>query len=173
MALDLGAAEGARDSAMVAVAELGRVDVLVNNAGVLGSRAALADYPLDLFREVIEVGVTGVLAVIQAVVPAMSPGGAIINVSSGAAGRAGWGAYGIAKAGLESMTGMLRTELADAEIRAVAVNPGAVRTQMRAAAYPREDPQTLPHPSIRVEPFIAIAEGADPGVRIDAREWAA
>ncbi len=170
--LGLGDAEGARSAAAVAVAELGRVDVLVNNAGVLGTREGLSEYPLDLFREVIEVGLTGALAVIQSVVPAMSQGGAIINVSSGAAGRAGWGAYAVAKSALESVTSMLRGELADREIRVVAVNPGAMRTTMRAAAYPHEDPSTLPHPSARVEPFIAIAEGADPGPRIDAVEWA-
>ena len=169
--LDLGDPAGARASAEIGVAELGRVDVLVNNAGALGTRDPLADYPLETFREVVEIGVSGTLAVIQAVVPAMSGGSAIINVSSGAAGRAGWGAYSVAKAALEAMTAMLRTELADREIRVVAVNPGGMRTGMRAAAYPREDPNTLPHPSARVEPFIAIAEGADPGPRINAAEW--
>jgi NAD(P)-dependent dehydrogenase (short-subunit alcohol dehydrogenase family) len=169
--LDLGDPAGARASAEIGVAELGRVDVLVNNAGALGTRDPLADYPLETFREVVEIGVSGTLAVIQAVVPAMSRGSAIINVSSGAAGRAGWGAYSVAKAALEAMTAMLRTELADREIRVVAVNPGGMRTGMRAAAYPREDPNTLPHPSARVEPFIAIAEGADPGPRINAAEW--
>ena len=108
---------------------------------------------------------------VQAVAPAMSPGGVIINVSSGAAGRAGWGAYAVAKAALEGMTNMLRAELVDRDIRVVAVNPGAVRTAMRAAAHPTEDPNTVPHPSARVEPFVAIAEGADPGSRIDAAEW--
>ena len=171
VALDLGDPAGARRAAQEAVVELGRVDVLVNNAGVLGTRDPLVDYPLEQFGHVLEVGVTGTLAVVQAVVPAMSPGGVIINVSSGAAGRAGWGAYAVAKAALEGMTNMLRGELADRDVRVVAVNPGGVRTAMRAAAYPDEDPNTLPHPSARVEPFVAIAEGADPGPRIDAAEW--
>jgi NAD(P)-dependent dehydrogenase (short-subunit alcohol dehydrogenase family) len=171
VALDLGDPAGARRAAQKAVVELGRVDVLVNNAGVLGTRDPLVDYPLQQFGRVLEVGVTGTLAVVQAVVPAMTPGGVIINVSSGAAGRAGWGAYAVAKAALEGMTNMLRDELADRDIRVVAVNPGGVRTAMRASAYPNEDPNTLPHPSARVGPFVAIAGGVDPGPRIDAAEW--
>jgi NAD(P)-dependent dehydrogenase (short-subunit alcohol dehydrogenase family) len=66
---------------------------------------------------------------------------------------------------------MLREELADRRIRCVAVNPGPVRTEMRAAAHPKEDPATVPHPSTVVEPFLAIAAGADPGPRVDAAQW--
>ena len=69
----------------------------------------------------------------------------------------------------------LRIELplADRSIRCVAVNPGGMRTAMRAAAYPDEDPATLPRPSAVVAPFVAIAAGADPGPRIDAAAWGA
>ncbi len=101
----------------------------------------------------------------------MADEGCIINVTSGAAGRAGWGAYAVSKLGLEGVTTMLREELADRRIRCVAVNPGPVRTEMRAAAHPGEDPATVPHPSTVVEAFIAIAAGADPGPRIDAAQW--
>ena len=99
------------------------------------------------------VNVTGALALIQCVLPAMSHGGAIVNVTSGAAGRATWGAYSISKLALDGITGMLREELADRAIRCVAVNPGPARTAMRAAAYPDEDPATVPHPSSLVEPL--------------------
>jgi NAD(P)-dependent dehydrogenase (short-subunit alcohol dehydrogenase family) len=77
----------------------------------------------------------------------------------------------VSKLGLEGLTTMLREELADRRIRCVAVDPGAVRTRMRAAAYPGEDPATVPHPSAVVEVFLAIAAGADPGPRIAAPEW--
>jgi NAD(P)-dependent dehydrogenase (short-subunit alcohol dehydrogenase family) len=147
------------------------VDVLVNNAGLLGVRAPLAEYPLDVWEDVIASGVTGTLRLIQAILPAMSEGGAIVNVTSGAAGRPTWGAYAIAKLALDGITDILREELAPRRIRCVAINPGGIRTRMRAAAYPNEDPATLPHPSSVVEPFIAVAAGADPGPHVEAREW--
>ncbi|MDX6645542.1 MAG: hypothetical protein QOK40_1269, partial [Miltoncostaeaceae bacterium] len=145
--------------------------VLVNNAGILGVQAPLAEYPPDIFEEVLDVGVVGTLRLIQRVLPAMADGGAIVNVTSGAAGRPTWGAYAIAKLAIDGITGMLREELAPRGIRCVAINPGGVRTGMRAAAYPREDPATVPHPSAVVEPFLAVAAGADPGPHVEAQEY--
>ena len=171
IALDLRDRASIAEAATQAVAILGRVDVLVNNASILGRRVDLADHPLDVWDEVMQVNLTGTLALTQALIPAIAQGGAIINVTSGAAGRAGWGAYGISKLALEGVTSMLREELADTGIRCVAVNPGGLRTAMRAAAYPDEDPATVPHPSSVVEPFLAIAAGEDPGPRIDAAAW--
>ena len=128
-------------------------------------------YSVARWLDVIAAGVTGNLRFIQGVLPAMSDGGAIISVTSGASGRAGWGAYSIAKLAIDGMTAMLREELAPRAIRCVAINPGGIRTRMRADAYPREDPATVPHPSSVVEPFVAVAAGADPGPRVEAREW--
>ncbi len=173
VALDLRDRESIAEAAARAVAILGRVDVLVNNAGLLGRRVDLADHPPDVWDEVIQVNLTGTLALTQALIPSISQGGAIIMVTSGAAGRAGWGAYGVSKLAIEGVTRMLREELADTGIRCVAVNPGGMRTSMRAAAYPQEDPATVPHPSGVVEPFLAIAAGEDPGPRVDAAGWAA
>jgi NAD(P)-dependent dehydrogenase (short-subunit alcohol dehydrogenase family) len=173
LGLDLSDAGEVRARAAEALALLGRVDGLVNNAGLLGVRAPLAEYPLDLWGRVMEVNVTGTLALTQAVIPAMSEGAAIVNVTSGAAGRPGWGAYSISKLAVNGITDILRAELADRRIRCVAVNPGPARTSMRASAYPDEDPATVPHPSSLVEPFVAILEGADPGPRVEAAEWRA
>ena len=103
----------------------------------------------------------------------MAEGGAIVNVTSGAAGRPTWGAYAISKLAIDGITGMLREELDDRGLRIVAVNPGGLRTAMRAAAHPAEDPATLPHPSSVVEAFVAIAAGADPGPHVDAARWPA
>lgn len=171
LALDLGDPASVEAAGRAAVAALGRIDVLVSNAGVLGERVPLAEYPMAGWREVIEVNLTGTLALVQALVPAMAPGGVVITVSSGAAGRPGWGAYGISKLALDGVAAVLRDELAPAGIRSISVNPGGLRTAMRAAAYPDEDPATLPHPSGVVEPFVAIAAGADPGPRVDAQRW--
>lgn len=169
--LDLGDARSVSRAAAEAVGALGRVDLLVNNAGLLGVRAELAEYPMDVWERVMAVNVTGTLRLVQEVLPAMADGGAILNVTSGASGRPRWGAYSVAKLAIDGITGMLRAELAPRGIRCVAVNPGPARTAMRAAAYPAEDPATVPHPSALVEPFIAIAEGADPGPHVEAAEW--
>lgn len=165
---DPGAAARAGDEALAA---LGRVDVLVNNAGILGERMPLEDYPLGLFAEVMAVTVTGTLALTQRIIPGMTPGSVIVNVTSGAAARPGWGAYAVSRAALDAMTRMWRDELADRAIRCVAVNPGPVRTAMRAAAHPEEEPATVPHPNSVVEPFLAIAEGADTDWRVEAGQW--
>ena len=169
--LDLRDAGSIAEAAAQAVAVLGRVDAVVNNASLLGVRAPLADHPMDVWDEVLAVNLSGTVAFTQALIPAISQGGAIVNVTSGAAGRAGWGAYGVSKLALEGVTAMLREELADTGIRCVAVNPGPLRTTMRAAAYPQEDPATVPHPSSVLEPFVAIVAGADPGPRVDAADW--
>jgi NAD(P)-dependent dehydrogenase (short-subunit alcohol dehydrogenase family) len=169
--LDLSDPGSVDAAAARAIALLGRIDVLVNNAGLLGVRAPLADYPLDVWDRVMTVGVTNTLRLLQRLLPAMADGAAIVNVTSGAAGRATWGAYAVGKQALEAMTGMLRDELADRGIRCVAINPGPLRTAMRAAAYPQEDPATVPSPSAAVPPFLAVAEGADPGPRVDATDW--
>ena len=171
LALDLRDPASTRRAAEQAISVLGRVDVLVNNAGLLGPRAPLAAYPLDAWEEVMTVGVTNTLRLIQHVLPGMADGGAIVNVTSGAAGRSGWGAYSIAKLALNGITEMLRHELAERGIRCVAINPGPARTRMRAAAYPREDPATVPHPSSLVDAFVAVAAGADPGAYVEASEW--
>jgi NAD(P)-dependent dehydrogenase (short-subunit alcohol dehydrogenase family) len=171
VALDLADAASVEAAAAEAVAVLGRVEGLVNNASLLGERRPLADYPLDLWDRVMAVNVTGTLRLTQAVLPAMSRGAAIVNVTSGAAGRPTWGAYSVSKLALGGITGMLREELADRGIRCVAINPGGTRTAMRAAAYPHEDPATVPHPSSRAAPFIAVLAGEDPGPFVEAAEW--
>lgn len=173
VALDLADPAGVAAAAAETIAVLGRIHTVVNCAGRLGGRLPLADYPADLWGEVMAVNLTGTMAWTRAMIPAMASGGAIITVTSGAAGRPGWGAYSVSKLAMEGVSTMLREELRAAGIRCVAVNPGPLRTAMRAAAYPSEDPETVPHPSSVVEPFIAIAAGADPGPRIDAADWSA
>ncbi len=169
--LDLADPDSVRAAAAEATAALGRVEGLVNNASLLGVLRPLADYPMDVWERVMEVNATGTLRLTQAVLPAMSRGAAIVNVTSGAPGRATWGAYAVSKLALDGITRMLREELADREIRCVAVNPGGTRTSMRAAAYPGEDPATVPHPTSRTAPFIAILAGADPGPHVEAAQW--
>lgn len=171
LAVDLRDPGAVEDAAGELLAQLGGVDVIVANAGLLEYRGPLLDCPPAVWDDVNAVTIDGTFHLLRALVPSMSDGGAIILVTSGASGRPGWGPYGVSRAALDAIAGMLRSELADRGIRVVAVNPGPARTQMRADAYPEEDPATVPEPSELTGAFVAIAAGEDPGPRVEVPEW--
>jgi len=156
----------------------GRLDVLVNNAAILGPRLPIAEYPLEAWREVLEVNVTGMFLVTQAALPLLrrSSGGSIINLSSGVGrrGRARWGAYAVSKGAVEIFTQVLAEELAPEGIRVNSVNPGPTRTRMRAQAYPEEDPLSLPAPEEITSLFVYLASDESRGITgqsLDARSF--
>ncbi|MDW8064799.1 MAG: SDR family NAD(P)-dependent oxidoreductase [Anaerolineae bacterium] len=159
-------------------AAFGRLDVLVNNAAVLGPRVPIAEYPLDAWREVLEVNLTGAFLVTRAALPLMrrARGGSIIYLSSGVGrrGRARWGAYAVSKGAIEILTQVLAEELAPEGIRVNAVNPGPTRTRMRAQAHPEEDPLSVPAPEEIVPIFVYLASdesGEITGQSLDARSF--
>lgn len=158
------------------VERFGRIDVLVNNAGVLGPRVPIEAYPEDEWRRVIDANLTGLFLVTKAAIPHMPEGGSIINVVSGVSveGRAGWGAYSVSKFGVEGITQILASELEGRRIRANAVDPGGMRTEMRAAAYPDEDPMTRITPEENTDVFLYLASERSRGVtgqRFKAQEF--
>ena len=159
-----------------ATQRFGRVDVLVNNAGLLGPRVAIERYPEDEWRRVLDANLTGPFLVSKAVIPHMPEGASIINVVSGVSveGRAQWGAYSVSKFGVEGLTQILAAELKERGIRANAVDPGGMRTEMRAAAYPDEDPMTRITPEENTEVFLYLASDESRGVtgeRFKAQEF--
>ena len=159
-----------------AVERFDRIDVLVNNAGVLGPRVAIAEYPEDEWRRVIDANLTGPFLVSKAVVPHMPEGGSILNVVSGVSveGRPEWGAYSVSKFGVEGLTQILASELEERGIRVNAVDPGGMRTGMRAAAYPEEDPMTRITPDENTGVFLYLASDESKGVtgeRFKAQEF--
>jgi NAD(P)-dependent dehydrogenase (short-subunit alcohol dehydrogenase family) len=159
-----------------AVERFGRIDVLVNNAGVLGPRVAIEEYPKDEWRRVIDANLTGSFLVSKAVIEHMPEGGSIVNVVSGVSveGRAKWGAYSVSKFGVEGLTQILAAELEERGIRANAVDPGGMRTEMRAAAYPEEDPMTRITPEENTDVFLYLASDESKGVtgeRFKAQEF--
>jgi NAD(P)-dependent dehydrogenase (short-subunit alcohol dehydrogenase family) len=156
----------------------GAVDVLVNNASVLGPREPIANYSTASWQEVLRINLTGAFLMTRAVLPRMpaQKGGSIINVTSGVGrqGKARWGAYAVSKAGLEALTQVLADEVAGQGIRVNCVNPAATRTAMRAQAYPAEDPLTLPAPEEIMPLFLYLASddsAAITGQSLDARDW--
>ena len=159
-----------------AVERFGKIDVLVNNAGVLGPRVAIVEYPEDEWRQVIDANLTGPFLVSKAVIPHMPEGGSIVNVVSGVSieGRPEWGAYAVSKFGVEGLTQILAAELKERGIRVNAVDPGGMRTEMRAAAYPEEDPMTRITPEENTEVFLYLASDESKGVtgnRFKAQEF--
>lgn len=180
LAGDVGKLEDVRRIVRGAADRYGVIDILVNNASLLGPRVAIADYPQSAWEEVIRVNLTGMFLMTQEVLRLMVPRrhGAIINISSGVGriGRAQWGAYSVSKFGVEGFTQLLAEELKGLGIRVNAVNPGGTRTEMRAAAYPNEDPLTLPLPEAIVPVFVYLASDdsqAISGQSLEARDWSA
>jgi NAD(P)-dependent dehydrogenase (short-subunit alcohol dehydrogenase family) len=159
-----------------ATERFGGIDVLVNNAGVLGPRVPIEEYPEDEWRRVIDANLTGLFLVTKAAIPHMPEGASIVNVVSGVSveGRAGWGAYSVSKFGVEGLTQILAAELQERGIRANAVDPGGMRTEMRAAAYPEEDPMTRITPEENTDVFLYLASDESKGVtgqRFKAQEF--
>ena len=141
------------------VRRFGRIDVLVNNAGLLGPRVPIEEYPENEWRRILDANLTAPFLLSKAVIPHMPEGGSIVNVTSGVSveGRAEWGAYSVSKFGVESLTQILAAELKDRGIRVNSVDPGGMRTEMRAAAYPDEDPTTRITPEENTAVFLYLA----------------
>jgi NAD(P)-dependent dehydrogenase (short-subunit alcohol dehydrogenase family) len=158
------------------VERFGKIDVLVNNAGILGPRVRIEEYPEEEWRRVIDANLTGPFLVSKAAIPHLPEGGSIINVVSGVSveGRAEWGAYSVSKFGVEGLTQILAAELEEISVRVNAVDPGGMRTDMRAAAYPEEDPATriTPEENTAVFLYLASDESKDvTGERFKAQEF--
>jgi NAD(P)-dependent dehydrogenase (short-subunit alcohol dehydrogenase family) len=161
-----------------AVARFGAIDVLVNNASLLGPRVTIADFEFTAWREVMRTNLAGLFLITHEVLPIMlgRRSGAIINLTSGVGrvGKARWGAYAVSKAGLEGFTQVLADEVRADGIRVNSVNPAATRTQMRAQAYPAEDAMTLPTPEAIMPIFVYLASDESrevTGQALNAREW--
>ena len=139
----------------------GHLDVLVGNAGVLGILSPLGHVDPGLWQQTLDVNLTANWRLIRSLDPLLrrSAAGRAIFVTSGAAqmSRAYWGPYAVTKAALESLVKTYAAELAKTEVRANLVSPGAVRTLMRAQAFPGEDPESLPPPEAVTDVFVELA----------------
>lgn len=152
-----------------AARELGRLDILVNNASTLGATPLppLAGYPLETLEEAFRVNVAAPLALVQETLPLLAEsGGLIVNVSSDAArgGYPGWGGYGLTKAALDLASLTLANELKEHPaglVGVVAVDPGDLRTRMHQEAFPGEDISDRPLPEATL-PFWAWLFGQPP-----------
>jgi len=150
-------------------AEFGKLDGLVHSAALLGDRTPLEQYDVPTWCKVLHVNLTAPFILTQVLLPHLrkSPDASIIFVSSAVVhdSRPFWGAYAVAKTGLESVRSMLSQELeVEPNIRVNSVNPGRMRTRMRAAAYPAEDPNTLPTPESVTGSFLYLLSARGRGI---------
>ncbi len=132
------------------VAEHGHLDLLLNNASVLGPspQPALRDYPVDTLDHVFAVNTLAPLALFQLVLPMLQSGrGVVVNVSSDAAveAYAGWGGYGAAKAALDQLSAVIAAEQPDLSV--YAFDPGDMNTDLHQQAFPGEDISDRPSPA--------------------------
>jgi NAD(P)-dependent dehydrogenase (short-subunit alcohol dehydrogenase family) len=129
----------------------GRLDGLLQNAGILGSRTPIEFHDVAEWQRVLHVNLTAPFILCRCLLPLLlkSEDASIVFTSSGVGrtGKAYWGAYAVSKFGIEGLNQVMAEELVNKpNIRVNAVNPGATRTAMRAAAYPAEDPARLKTP---------------------------
>jgi NAD(P)-dependent dehydrogenase (short-subunit alcohol dehydrogenase family) len=162
-----------RRTLVAAASDLGRLDLLVNNASLLGPspQPALADYPLEVLEDVYRVNVLAPLALIQLALPLLADSrGRVVNITSDASVEAyeGWGGYGGAKAALDHLTAVLGVEQPD--LRIYAVDPGDMNTRMHQEAFPGEDISDRPPPEASVPGVLELVEGDRPSGRYRAHD---
>ena len=151
--------------------DLGGIDVVVNNASILGPspQPELMDYPLERLEEVFQVNVIAPLGVLQAMRNTLKPGARILNITSDAGIEAyeGWGGYGASKAALEQLSAVMAAE--NPSLRIYWVDPGDMRTRMHQEAYPGEDISDRPLPETSLPGLFPLIEGDLPSGRYQAR----
>jgi len=141
--------------------EFGRLDGLAHVAALLGDRSPIKHYDVPTWLKVMHVNVNAAFILTKMLLPMLeqSRDASIVFTTSGVStrGRAYWGAYAASKFAVEGMMQVLADELdTDRRIRVNTVNPGKVRSGMRARAYPGEDAATLPTPESVLAPFLYL-----------------
>ncbi|ANG61901.1 YciK family oxidoreductase [Marinobacterium aestuarii] len=145
--------------------EFGHLDGLLHNASLLGLRTPIESYDPVVWNQVMQVNVNAGFMLTQALIPLLkeSQDSSIVFTTSsvGRTGKAYWGAYSVSKFATEGLAQILAQELENtSNTRVNCINPGATRTQMRASAYPAENPETNPTPE-QIMPLYLYLMGPD------------
>lgn len=139
----------------------GKLDILVGNAGLLGELAPVGHIDPGKFENTFAVNVTANFRLIRSLDPLLRQSGSgramFVTSNASAKGRAFWGLYASTKAALEALVLSYAQEMENSDIRVNLINPGRIRTSMRAEAYPGEDPETLPTPESITDVFVDLA----------------
>lgn len=162
--LEKASQEAYQELAAMIEAEFGHLDGLLHNASILGPRTPLEQLAGDNFAKVMQINVNAMFMLNSAMIPLLrlSKDASVIFTSSsvGRKGRAYWGAYAVSKFATEGLMQVMADELDDTSIRANSLNPGATRTDMRAHAYPGENPLNNPTPA-EIMPLYLYLMGPD------------
>jgi NAD(P)-dependent dehydrogenase (short-subunit alcohol dehydrogenase family) len=150
---------------------VGRLELVVNNAGGLGPTPLphLAEFPLDQLPSLFDVNVVAPLSLTaEALGRLRANGGAVVNITSDAAveGYEGWGGYGLTKAALEQASRVLAAE--EPDVAVWWVDPGDMRTAMHQAAFPGEDISDRPEPDAAVRGLLELVTTRRPSGRYAA-----
>lgn len=176
--IDLRKPEGLDPLGMAIHERWGKLDIMVGAAGLLGALTPVGHLDPKAWEQIIAVNLTANWRLIRSMDPLLraSDAARAIFLSSGVAQkpRAFWGGYAASKAGLEALVATYADEMDTTSVRALCVNPGAMRTKMRAGAYPGEDPLTLPAPEEIVPLIVELARpDLEPPAYVNFRDWAA
>ena len=151
----------------------GGLDAVVHCAAVLGPRAELSSVSTEEMRRVLDVNVLGTFNVIKAAGQRFTGSAQLLLLSSsvGRQGRAGWGPYAASKHALEGLADTIAEELP--HVRVLSINPGGTATDMRAQAYPDEDPNTLPTAEEIAKVILGLMNDAShkSGSKLDCRDF--
>ncbi|EAT13111.1 YciK family oxidoreductase [Bermanella marisrubri] len=150
--------------------EFGRLDGLLLNASLLGQRTPLSNYNWQTWNRVMNINVNSTFLLARTLLPVMeqSPADASILMTSSSVGRkskAYWGAYAVSKFATEGLMQTMAEELENtSNVRVNSINPGGTRTDMRAEAYPAEDPATVKSPEDLVARYIYLMSAESKGI---------
>ncbi len=160
----------------------GHLDGVLLNAGVLGQRTMLDNYHWDTWQKVMQINVNSQFILMKHLLPLLqkAPADASViftNSSVGRQARAYWGAYAVSKFATEGLMQLLAEELENtSRIRVNCINPGGTRTGMRNAAYPAENPATVPTADTIMPLYLYLMSPDSIGTHaqsLDARDWVA
>ncbi len=137
----------------------GRLDILVSAAAALGALGPAHQIADDAWQRALDTNLNAAMRLIRMADPLLrrAPAGRAVFVTGYPAGRAYWGAYAASKAALEALVLAWAAETARTALRVNLVDPGPMRTRLRAAAYPGEDPAALPTPAAAADLILRLA----------------
>ncbi|MDB5424132.1 MAG: short-chain dehydrogenase/reductase [Phenylobacterium sp.] len=165
--LDITEGDGLDQLGLALHQRFGRLDVVVHAAAILGPMTPVGHIEPKHWDRVVAVNLTATYRLIRATEPLLraSDAGRAIFLTTGRVARpkAFWGPYGVTKAGMEHLVRTWADELEQTNVRAVLLDPGVMRTKMRAEAMPGEDPMSLAEPA-EIGPLIVKLAQADLGL---------